>query len=312
MYIGIDLGGTNIKAGVVDEKGNILHKDSIPTHAERPAEEIVKDMAMLAIKVVKDAGFEMKDMKSVGIASPGTPDSENGVLVYANNLPFLNMPMRAVMQQYIDLPIYLDNDANCAGLAEAKVGAGKGKNDVVTITLGTGVGGGVVIDGKIYNGFNNAASEIGHMVIVVDGEQCTCGRKGCFECYASATGLVRQTKEAMDKAPDSIMHELAKEYGKVSAKTAFQAAKKGDKAGLEVVEQYIKYLGVGISNIINIFMPEMVCIGGGVCNEGDYLLNPLREFVKKNTYSRTKAQTEVTIAEMGNDAGIIGAAFLGM
>lgn len=311
MYIGIDLGGTNIAVGLVDDNGVIIHKDSVPTGAERPYEEIIKDMGMLANKVIKDGGATIDDIKSVGIGSPGTCDNENGVIVYANNLHFFNTPMREELKKYIDKPIYMENDANVAALAEYSV-LNKEMQCFIAITLGTGVGGGMVINGRIFSGFNGAGGELGHIVITEDGEACTCGRKGCWEAYASATALIRQTKKAMEENPDSVMHEVAKEEGKVSGKTAFEASKKGDKAALDVVRAYTKHVSVGVANLINIFQPEMLVIGGGISKQGDYLLNFVKEYCKGETYDKGGIPTtEIAIAKLGNDAGIIGAAFLG-
>lgn len=209
FYVGIDLGGTKIAAGLVDEKGKLIHKDSIPTGKHRPYQEIVKDMAMLVRKIIKDSDLDISSVKSVGIGSPGTADDKNGILVYANNLTnFVNVPLRSEMQKYIDLPIILDNDANCAALAESVAGAAKNVKNSVTITLGTGVGSGIVIDEKVYSGFNYSAAEMGHMVIELEGEPCTCGRNGCWEAYASATGLIEQTKRAAKENPDSLINKL--------------------------------------------------------------------------------------------------------
>jgi len=312
-YIGIDLGGTNIAVGLVDEEGKIVHKDSVPTLNEREYPEIIKDMAMLSLKVIEDAGVSLKDVKSIGIGSPGTPNTEKGILVYANNLKFRNVPMRDEMQKYIDLPIYLDNDANVAALAESVAGACKGARHSVTVTLGTGVGSGVVIDGKVYNGFNNAAAEMGHMVIVVDGEQCTCGRKGCWEAYASATALIRQTKKAAVANPDSLINKLVEgDLSRINAKVPFDAARQGDRIGLQIVEEYIKYLAEGLANLVNIFQPEIIAIGGGISKEGEYLLAPLRKLVSEKVYTvEGVPQTRIVAAQLGNDAGIVGAAMLG-
>lgn len=312
-YVGIDLGGTNIAIGLVDEDGKIIHKDSVPTHKERSYQEILKDMAMLALKVIKDAGIEINEVKNIGVGSPGTPDCKNGILVYNNNLNFRNVPLRNELQKYIDLPVYLDNDANCAALAESVAGAAKGAQSSVTITLGTGIGGGVVIDGKIFSGFNYAGAELGHTVIMVDGEQCSCGRKGCWETYASASALIRQTKKAITENPDCLINKLVDgDLSKVDAKVAFDAAKQGDETGKKVVDQYIKYIAEGLINVINTFMPEILVIGGGVCKEGEYLLQPLREFIKEGVYGREDIpQTVLKTAQMGNDAGIVGAAMLG-
>ena len=312
-YIGIDLGGTNIAVGLVDEEGKIIHKDSVPTLNEREYPEIIKDMAMLSLKVIEDSGVSLKEVKSIGIGSPGTPNSEEGILVYANNLKFRNVPMRAEIQKYIDLPVYLDNDANVAALAESVAGACKGARHSVTITLGTGVGTGVVIDGKVYSGFNNAAAEMGHMVIVVDGEQCTCGRKGCWEAYASATALIRQTKKAAVANPDSLINKLvAGDLSRINAKVPFDAARQGDRVGLQIVEEYMKYLAEGLANVIIIFQPEIIAIGGGISKEGEYLLAPLRKLVSERIYTvEGVPQTRIVAAQLGNDAGIVGAAMLG-
>ena len=311
-YIGIDLGGTNIAAGLTDGEGNLLRKESVPTLRDREYPEIVRDMAMLAMKLIGDAGLEKDQVGGIGIGAPGTPDDQKGIIVYANNLKFRNVPIRAEMQKYTDLPICIDNDANCAALAESTAGAAKGVQHSVTITIGTGLGSGVVIGGKIYSGFNHAAAEMGHMVIVSGGERCTCGRDGCWESYASATGLIRQTREAALKHPESLIHKLTGEnLDNIDAKTAFDAARQGDAVGEAVVRQFVIYLGDGIVNLLNIFQPEVLVIGGGVSKEGEYLLKPLRRYVRQYVYTREEvAQTEIRVATMGNDAGIVGAAML--
>ena len=312
-YVGIDLGGTNIVAGVVDEQYNILAKASTKTNCPRPDREIAKDMAKMAIQAVENAKLTMDQIEWVGIGTPGIANSRDGVIEYSNNLGFVNTPMVKYIQEDIDKPVFVENDANAAAYGEFVAGAAKGANNAVCITLGTGVGGGIVIDGKIYAGSNFAGAEIGHTVISVDGPQCTCGRKGCFEVFSSATGLIRMTKESMAQNPDSSMHKLVAERGgKVSARIAFDAMRLGDAAGKAVVDAFIKYLEAGITNTINIFQPDILCIGGGVCNEGDALLLPVKELVAKEVYTRnSKQNTEIVIAKLGNDAGIIGAAFLG-
>ena len=312
-YVGIDPGGTNIVAGVVDEQYNILAKASTKTNCPRPDREIAKDMAKMAIQAVENAKLTMDQIEWVGIGTPGIANSRDGVIEYSNNLGFVNTPMVKYIQEDIDKPVFVENDANAAAYGEFVAGAAKGANNAVCITLGTGVGGGIVIDGKIYAGSNFAGAEIGHTVISVDGPQCTCGRKGCFEVFSSATGLIRMTKESMAQNPDSSMHKLVAERGgKVSARIAFDAMRLGDAAAKAVVDDFIKYLAAGITNTINIFQPDILCIGGGVCNEGDALLLPVKELVAKEVYTRnSKQNTEIVIAKLGNDAGIIGAAFLG-
>lgn len=312
-YVGIDLGGTNIVAGVVDEQYNILAKASTKTNCPRPDREIARDMAKMAIQAVENAKLTMDQIEWIGIGTPGIANSRDGIIEYSNNLGFVNTPMVKYIQEDIDKPVFVENDANAAAYGEFVAGAAKGANNAVCITLGTGVGGGIIIDGKIYAGSNFAGAEIGHTVISVDGPQCTCGRKGCFEVFSSATGLIRMTKESMAKNPDSSMHKLvAERSGKVSARIAFDAMRMGDAAAKVVVDDYIKYLAAGITNTINTFQPDILCIGGGVCNEGDALLLPVKELVAKEVYTRnSKQNAQIVIAKLGNDAGIIGAAFLG-
>lgn len=312
MYtIGIDLGGTNIVAAVVDDKYNIVGKSKTPTNSPRSAEEIFDDIAKVCREAIAEAKLTIDDISSIGMGTPGTVNGD-GIIEFANNLGFNNVPARDMLRERLgDLPVYIDNDANCAALGEAYAGCGNGSNNFVAVTLGTGVGSGIIVDGKIVKGVNFAGGECGHMVIMVDGEQCTCGRKGCWEAYASATALIRQTKAAMEKYPDSVMHELAAEEGKVSGRTAFDAMRKGDIAGIKVVNDYIKYVACGLINIVNALQPEIVCVGGGICNEGDTLLKPLNRYVNAERYSiHSKIQTKILRAQLGNDAGIIGAALL--
>lgn len=316
MYnIGIDLGGTNIAIGIVDENYNIILKDKVPTRTERPTSAIMDDMANLCKSLLERLNLTFEDIGSAGIAAPGSIDVENGVVRYSNNIKMENYPIARELKNRIPVKnVFVENDANAAALAEAKAGAGKGLDDVIMITLGTGVGGGIVIGGKLYSGFNYAGAELGHTVIEFGGRQCTCGRKGCFEAYSSATGLINMTKEKLTETKDTVMWEMVEgDINNTSGRTAFDACRKGDKAGKEVVDMYIGYLACGLANMINIFQPEVLCIGGGVCGEGDYLLNPLKELIKQNSYGyeRQERNTQLKIAELGNDAGIIGAASLG-
>lgn len=316
MYnIGIDLGGTNIAIGIVDENYNIVLKDKVPTRTERPTSAIMDDMANLCKSLLERLNLTFSDIGSAGIATPGAVDIANGVVRYSPNIKMENYPIVQELKNRVPVKnVFVENDANAAALAEAKAGAGKGLDDVIMITLGTGVGGGIVIGGKLYSGFNYAGAELGHTVIEFGGRQCNCGRKGCFEAYSSATGLINMTKEKMTETKDTLMWEMVEgDINNTSGRTAFDACRKGDKAGKEVVDMYIGYLACGIANMINIFQPEVLCIGGGVCGEGDYLLNPLKELVKQNSYGyeRQAKNTQLKIAELGNDAGIIGAALLG-
>lgn len=311
-YIGIDLGGTNIVAGVVDENYNIIAKASTKTNRPRPEKAIADDMAKMAVQACANANISIDDVEWIGIGTPGIANSKTGIIEYSNNLGFKNTPMVEYIRESIDKPVFIENDANAAAYGEYVAGAAKGSKNAVCITLGTGVGGGIIIDGKIYSGSNFAGAEIGHTVIEVDGAQCSCGRKGCFEAYSSATGLIRMTNEAIELHPDSEMKKMVDDKGKVSARTSFDAMRAGDKYAKDVVDKYIKYLAAGITNTINIFQPDVLCIGGGVCNEGDPLLLPVKALVKQEVYTRdSEKNTEVVLAKLGNDAGIIGAAFLG-
>ncbi|MBP1543575.1 MAG: ROK family protein [Oscillospiraceae bacterium] len=309
-YIGIDIGGTNIACGIVNDSFEIIARSKVKTNAPRPYEEILADIKKSVELACSEAGISPSDAESIGIGCPGTCNSD-GIVEYSNNLGFVNVPLRPDIEAAFGIKTYLDNDANAAAFGEYVAGAAKGAKNAVAITLGTGVGAGIIIDGRIYSGSNCAGGEIGHTVIVVDGRPCTCGRKGCFEAYSSATGLVNMTREAAELHPGSVMNTYIAEDGKVSARTAYKAMKNGDEAGKAVTEQYVKYLACGIANTINIFQPDILCIGGGVCNEGDTLLVPLRKAVAEQVYSRNSAKnTEIVVCSLGNDAGIIGAAML--
>ncbi|MBR4072435.1 MAG: ROK family protein [Clostridia bacterium] len=314
MYkLGIDLGGTNIVAGVVDENYKIIGTGSVKTNAPRPAEEIADDMAKAVFMAIENSGVSIDDIESMGIGTPGAVDPVNGIVTYANNLGFYNVPLAKMMKERVGKDFYLENDANAAAYGEYIAGAGKGTNNFIAITLGTGVGGGIIVNGKIYSGSNYAGGELGHTVIAMDGEYCTCGRNGCWEAYASATALIRQTKQAMLRYPDSIMWKMCNDNIKeINGITAFNAMRQGDEAGKRVVDKYIEYIAVGIANIINIFQPEILCIGGGISKEGKTLTDPINSYVMGDDYARSvEKRTVIKVADLGNDAGVIGAAFLG-
>lgn len=313
MYrVGIDLGGTNIKAGVVDENYRIIADARCKTRLPRPSREILMDMARVAKEAVEKAGLTMDDIHSVGIGIPGTCNADTGVVEYACNVGFENVPVQEEMSALLGRPVYIENDANAAALGEALAGAAKGAQSAVCITLGTGVGGGIIIDGHIYGGFNFAGAELGHIVIMVDGELCGCGRQGCWEAYASATALINQTREAMLRHKESLLWELCGgDLSKVNGKTPFDGRDAGDHTAIVVVAQYLEFLAYGISNLINLLEPDVVVIGGGICAQGEKLLTPLRGLVHEMVYHPLFAERcRMAIAELGNDAGIIGAAGL--
>lgn len=316
-YIGIDIGGTNIACGIVDDDCKITARSKVKTNGSgktaspAPYKAVLESIGKAVRAACEIAGISVDKADSIGIGCPGLCNSESGIVEYSNNLGFVNVPLKSDIEREFGLPVYLENDANAAAFGEFVAGAAKGSKSAVVITLGTGVGSGIIIDGSIYRGANFAGGEIGHTVIVVDGEPCTCGRRGCFEAYSSATGLVRMTNEASEQNPGSLISKIIREDGKVSARTAYKAMKAGDQVGREVTERYIKYLSCGIANVINTFQPDILCIGGGVCNEGETLLTPLKAAVAEQIYSKNSAKnTEIVICSLGNDAGIIGAAML--
>ncbi len=313
MYnIGIDLGGTNIKVGLVNENYEIIEKATAKTDLPRPAEEICNSIVSLIWKVLTSAKVALNEVNAIGIGTPGVADRNSGVVLYSCNLDFHNTNLRSFIEKKLEKPVYVENDANAAAFGEVLAGAGKGFGDVVVVTLGTGVGGGIIIGGKIYTGFNFCGAELGHTVIQYGGRQCGCGRKGCFEAYSSATALINMTKEAMEENKDSKMWELCGgNIDNVDGKTAFDGLRAGDKAAKGVVDMYIEYLGCGLTNIVNTFQPEMLLIGGGICKEGELLTKPLSEIIKRDSYCiDAEKTTKLDICRLGNDAGIIGAAYL--
>lgn len=314
MYrIGVDLGGTNIVVGIIDENNKIVAKASRKTNAPRAAEGIFDDMADAVKEAMSQIHITNDDIISVGVGTPGSVNKSEELIEFANNLGFDNVPAYKLLRERIGITnVYFDNDANCAALGEAVAGCGKGVKDFIMITLGTGVGSGIIVNGKLVTGVNYAAGEMGHTVLVYDGLQCNCGRRGCWEKYSSATALISQTKEAMRKNYNSLMWDIVgNDITKVNGRTAFDAMRKGDAAAQSVVNNYVHMLSCGIGNIINIFQPDMVCVGGGVGNEKENLLGPVRKLLKSEVYSiHAKKQTQLVAAELGNDAGIIGAALL--
>ncbi|MBE6597569.1 MAG: ROK family protein [Ruminococcaceae bacterium] len=314
MYnIGVDLGGTNIAVGLVDKEYNIIVKRSLPTRAERPAEAIVDDIAALCREVCSEGGCALSDIATVGVATPGTANGRTGVVEYANNLPFRDFPLARLLSEKLDkATVKIENDANAAALGEAVAGAAKGTDISVMITLGTGVGGGIIIDGKVYSGFNSAGGELGHMVIEHGGVPCSCGRRGCWEAYSSATALIRMTKEKLEECEKNGVETAMSKAERISGRTACDAMRAGDKAAKEVYDTYIAYLATGLANIINIFQPQVISLGGGISNEGQSLIDDLLPLIAKEQYGGGDKpnSTKIRIAQLKNDAGIIGAAAL--
>ncbi len=313
MYrIGVDLGGTNIAVGVIDENYNIIGRGKVKTRAPRPAEAIFDSIKEAVDMAVVNAGINYDEIQSVGIGTPGSVNKDTGAIEFSNNLKFHNVPAKAMLEERLKKPVYLENDANAAALGEAVAGCGHGVKDFVAVTLGTGVGSGIIIDGKIYRGSNFCGGEMGHMVINVDGIPCNCGRKGCWEKYASATALVAQAVEAMQNDKSSLLWQTCDgDLNKVEGKTIFEALDMGDATAKAVVDRYLYYVAIGLANVINALQPEAVCIGGGISGQGEKILKPIRELVKAERYSvYADKQAAILPAALGNDAGIIGAALL--
>jgi len=307
-YIGADLGGTNIAAGVVSEEGALIHKDSVPTGSHRGHEAVIADLATLCKQVMADSGIDKESVVSIGIGVPGLYDKEAGVSIYAANLGFKQVPIRHMLQETLHLPVYLENDANAAAMGESVSGAAKDVGHSVTVTLGTGIGGGIIVDNRILHGAFGGAGEIGHMVIILDGELCTCGRKGCWEAYASASAFVRQAKIAATHNPKSL---LAKDVDGINGKVIFEAIELGDETAQDVLDTYLGYVAIGVTNLIDVLQPAKIVVGGGLSAQGEKILAPIRKLVEERAFSGT-CPTELVIATLGNDAGIIGAAMVGM
>lgn len=312
-FIGIDLGGTGIKVGVVSRQGEILSEVKRPTDVMGGFQKVVKDMYELILEATHSLSISVDDITAVGIGSPGTVNGEKGIVTYSCNLHWAQVDLISELKKYIDKPIFVSNDANLAAFGEAKFGAGKESHSSVLITLGTGVGGGIIINDELFEGNEGAGAEIGHSVINCEGEPCSCGRRGCFEAYCSATALIRDTKRAMIADENSLMWNVEGGIRKVNGRTAFDYAKMGDESAKNVIKNYIGFLAEGIVNIANILRPEIIMIGGGISNEGDYLINPLQEYLNCYKYGGGHTpKVHVKKASLGNKAGIIGAAALAM
>ena len=312
-YVGIDLGGTDIKAGVIDDSYNIVAKHVVPTQTNRSVDAIVADMADAGKTAVKMAGLSESDIIHVGVGIPGAVNSKTNIIILTPNVGWKNVDFIPIFKKYWDIPVFLGNDADAAALAEVYAGAARGYDNVVVLTLGTGVGGGFVFDKKIFTGCG-FGTEPGHIIIVVDGEPCGCGARGCFEAYASVTALIREAKLIMSEYPDSLLHKLCQgDDSRVNGKIIFDAAKQDDPAAKIIVAEYVKYVAAGIASLCNALRPQAVILGGGVCNAGEPLFAPLGKIAETMIFSTGDGEIPPILrAELGNDAGIIGAALFGI
>lgn len=310
--IGIDLGGTAVKMGILDASYEILAQTSIPTNAQRPYEEVIADIGKKAAALLIENRYEISDCLGVGVGSPGIIDSKNGIVLYSNNIRWDHVPFAETLKKYIPVPVFIQNDANCMTLGEVLKGAAKGYKNAIFLTLGTGVGGGIVIDGKIFEGGHSGGAELGHIKCGSERRRCTCGRYDCLEAYASATALIEDAKKLAEQHPESLLWELCDhDLETMNAKIPFDAADAGDSCGKTLVEHYIGYLADGIADLANIFRPDIIVLGGGVCAQGEKLTKPLNQFLQENCFGNEVTYIpKVVIAQNGNSAGMIGAAGL--
>ena len=311
IAIGIDIGGTSIKGAGITKEGKVLKVFSMPVVKGDSQDATINKLIEAINNYIKEQGFKKEEILGIGLGVPGVMDTKAGVITYSNNLQWYDLPIVDLIEKGTGLNVKITNDANAAALGEAKYGAGKKYKNIIMITLGTGVGGGIIIDGKIFEGNLGKGAELGHSVLVLDGEQCSCGRKGCFEAYASATALIRDTKRAMDKNKKSKCWEISEKLGKVDARVAFEAERAGDEVGHQLVENYVKYLGEGCLNYFNIFRPEALILSGGIANEGEYLLSRLRKYFEDRNYGfQGTPKVDLLVSELGYDSGKIGAGAL--
>ncbi|MDR0696885.1 MAG: ROK family protein [Christensenellaceae bacterium] len=311
MYnIGIDIGGMSLKGGIVSLSGEIIKRATVET-VVGDSDGLIQKTEELVVKLLTNSPVDNSQIKAIGLGIPGTIDNDAGIIVYSNNIKVENVKIRDRLSDKFKKTVYLENDANSAALGEVLFGGARGLNNIIFITLGTGVGTGIIVDGKILTGRGGAGAEGGHMVLRMGGEKCTCGRRGCWETYASAVALIRECRKSIDKHPDGLMAQIAKKDGKISGRTAFIAANQGDALGQKVVNSYIQHVSHGIINLVNIFRPDAIIIGGGVSNEGDAFINKIDSIVSKYSYGGARnPSVKVLKAQLLNDAGILGAAAL--
>ena len=311
MYIGIDLGGTNIVVGIVDGNGNIIFEKSCETKPQRQPQEIIDDMIALVLNILKETNIQLNDIKAIGIGIPGLAD-KNGNVKLCVNLGWKNVFLREMLETKLHKPIYIDNDATVAALAEYESGSMKNCKSGIMLTLGTGIGGGIILNGEVYSGFNGLGAELGYTVVGENFYDCNCGRNGCLETFASSTAIIKYTKKLIVEMNEHtiIIEKAEGSINNINAKIIFDCAKEGDKIATLAVNRLVKYLSIGILNIINFLDPEIIALGGGVSGAGQYLLDMIRAEVRSNKYYDDSPISKIVLAELGNKAGIIGAAMV--
>ena len=311
VLLGIDIGGTSIKGGIVNQEGKLFEQFKIPVIKGEKQEETVNKLIDLIKDFLKENNYKTDDIFGIGCGVPGIIDSTNGVVTFSGNLQWHDLPIKKLLEEGLHLPVRITNDANAAALAEARFGSGNKYKSFLMITLGTGIGSGIVVDGKLYEGNLGKGAEFGHSLLVMDGRQCSCGRKGCLEAYASATALVKDTKEVMELHKDSLLWEVSKKYDRVNARVPFEAARLGDKWANELIGLYVKYLSEGLINYFNTFRPEAVILSGGIAEEGEFLISKIQKYCKEHDYGlKLCPEVDIVKSSVGYDSGKIGAAAL--
>ena len=311
IRVGVDIGGTGIKVGLVDENLQLVGEGTIPTRTDIPFEEQVEAIARCVTETAAAAGYRRKeDILSVGVGIPGIANAD-GEVIKCTNLGWFHTPFREVFQKYLDVPVFIDNDANVAALAESVAGVSAGTSSSVFITIGTGIGGGIIINGKIWSGFHGIGGELGHVILDLDGVPCSCGNHGCLERYCSATALIRMGREAVTENPNSlILKSVGGNPEKIEARTVIDAARENDPVAVRVYNQYISYVAQAVASVVNLLDPEVIVIGGGVSKAGDFLMEPIRREYPQYVLFNDQPMPEVKLAVLGSRAGVIGAAML--
>ena len=311
--IGIDVGGTTIKGAAVTSEGKMFKPFTVPVSKFEKGKEVIEKLAQAVLDYIKAYKDELGEISGIGMGIPGVIDSKKGVVCASANLPlWADLKVKEIMEKITGYEVRVSNDANAAALGEVRFCAGKNCETAIMLTLGTGVGCGVVLNGKLFEGNEGKGAELGHATLILGGRKCSCGRKGCFEAYASASGLIYDTEQMIAKHPETKMKKIAIQFGKVNGRVAFKAAREyEDPWAIKVVDQYISYLGEGLLNICNIFRPNLIILSGGVANEGDYLIERVQEYIKERDYGyKNSPEVKVVQGKLGYDSGKIGAAAL--
>ncbi len=306
--VGVDLGGTKISAALSNLNGEVISQTTVPTKAEEGEIPVLNRIIDSIEKVIKDGAVGYEDIKSIGIGSPGPLDAEKGTIIYTPNLPFKNFNLVDPIKNKFGVPVFLDNDANVAAIGEYMFGAGRGAKHIVFFTVSTGVGGGAVLNGKVYRGHTSNALEIGHMTVAPDGPRCNCGNIGCVEATSSGTAIAKRGQEAITSKVETSLRK----YDKITSYEVFTEAAAGDEVCKDIIDNALNYLGIAVANAVSIFDPEIIIIGGGVSKAGDIVFDTVRNVVNKRCFKSMAESVKIVPAGLGTDAGVIGAVALAL